>query len=68
MTMYCDKISNIYGSKSKTLYPYEYFQDENSFNNILGTLWIEDLRSSLTNKLPLQPEVDEFKRIIIRNQ
>ena len=38
MTTYRDKTSNVYGSKSKTLYPYEYFQDENSFNKIIGTL------------------------------
>ena len=44
----------------KTLYPYEYFTDENSYNNKLGNLSIQDFRSSLTTKLPTQDEVDDF--------
>ena len=60
MTMSLDKIANVYNVKSKTLYPYEYFKDENSYNNNLGNLSIEDFRSSLTNKLPNQVEVDKF--------
>ena len=62
MTMSLDKMANIYQVKSKTLYPYEYFKDENSYNNKLNNLSIEDFRSSLTSKLPPQSEVDEFKR------
>ena len=41
-------------------------KDENRYNNILGNLSIEDFRSSLTNKLPLQAEVDEFNRSNIK--
>ena len=35
MTMSLDKIANVYQVKSKTLCPYEYFKDENSYNNFL---------------------------------
>ena len=62
MTMSLGKIPNVYGIKSKTLYPYEYLKNENSYNNILGNLPIKDFRSSQRNKLPLQSEVDEFNR------
>ena len=62
MTMSLDKMANVYDIKSKTLYPFEYFKDANSCNNILGNLSIEHFRSSLTNNLSLQAEVDEFKR------
>ena len=58
--MSLDKIANVYNVKSKTLYPYEYFKDENSYYKKLGDLSIEDFRSSLTNKLPTQAEVDNF--------
>ena len=60
MTMSLEKMANIYGVKSKTLYPYEYFKDENSYNNKLGNLSIQDFRSSLTTKLPTQADVDSF--------
>ena len=60
MSMSLDKVAILYGIKSKTLYPYEYFKDENSYNNILGNLSIEDFRSSLTKKWPLQAEDVEF--------
>ena len=62
MTMSLDEKAIIYQIKSKTLYPYEYFKDENSYNNKLNNLSIEDFRLSLTNKLPPQSEVDEFNR------
>ena len=58
--MSLDKIANVYNIKNKTLYPYEYFKDENSYNNKLGNLSIQDFRSSLTTKLPTQDEVDDF--------
>ena len=35
-------------------------EDENSFNNKLGILSIQDFRSSQTTKLPTQDEVDDF--------
>ena len=62
MIMSLDKMVNVYQVKSKTLYPYEYFKDENSYNNKMKNLSIEDFRSSLTKKLPPQSELDEFNR------
>ena len=52
--MSLDKVAKVYNIKNKTLYPYEYFKDENSYNNKLGNLSIQDFRSSLTTKLPTQ--------------
>ena len=60
-TMSLDKMATVYNVKSKTLYPYEYFKDENSYNNKLGNLSIQDFRSSLTTKLPTQADVGSFK-------
>ena len=48
-----NKMTNVYGIKIKTLYPDEYLKDEKSYNNILDNLLLKDIRSSLTNKLPL---------------
>ena len=59
LTMSLDKIAKVYNIK-KTLYPYEHFKDENSYNNKLGNLSIQDFRSSLTTRLPTQDEVDDF--------
>ena len=58
LKMSLDKIAKVYNIKNKTLYPYEYFKDENSYNNKLGNLSIQDFRSSLTINLPTQ--VDYF--------
>ena len=58
--MSLDKIAKVYNIKDKTLYPYEYFKDENSYNTKLGSLSIQDFRSSLTTKLTTQDEVDDF--------
>ena len=67
-----DQMAKIYGCKSKTLYPYEYFGLESlgtttksysskaTYNNIIGNLKIEHFKSSLHNKLPTQEEVDNF--------
>ena len=60
LTMSLEKIAKGYNIKNKTLYPYEYFKGENSCNNKLGNLSIQDFRSSLTTKLPTQDEVDDF--------
>ena len=60
LTMSLDKIAKVYNIKNKTLYPYEYFKDENSYNNKLGNLSIEDFISSLTTKLTTQDKVDDF--------
>ena len=40
-------------------YPYEYFGLD-SYNNLIGNLKIEKLKSSLHKKLPTQEEVDIF--------
>ena len=60
LTMSLDKLAKVYNIKNKTLYPYEKFKDENSYNNKLGNLLIQEFRSSLTTKLPTQDEVDDF--------
>ena len=60
LTMSLDKMAKVYNLNNKTLYPYEYLKDENRYNNKLGNLSIQDLRSSLTTKLPTQDEVDDF--------
>ena len=67
LKMSLDKMAKVYqvtwltdNVKNKTLYPSEYFKDENSNNNKLGNLSIQDFRSSLTNRLPTQDEVDDF--------
>ena len=61
ITMSPDKLANAYNIKSKTLYPYEYFKDGNSYK-VLGNITIEDFRSSLTKDLSTRSEVDEFNR------
>ena len=58
LTMSLDEIAKVYNIKYKTLYPYEYFKDENSYNNKLGNPSIQNFRSSLTTKLPTQDEDD----------
>ena len=61
LTMSRDKMAKVFNVKNKTLYPYEYFKDENSYNNKVGNISIQDFRSSLTTKLLTQDEVDDFK-------
>ena len=66
LAMPLDQMAKIYGCKTKTLYPYEYFgldclgTTTKSYNNLIGNLKIEDFKSSLHNKLPTQEEVDNF--------
>ena len=60
MTMSLDKMAKVYQVKIKILYPYEYFKDENSYNNKLGNLSIQEFRSSLTAKLPTLVDFDNF--------
>ena len=66
LAMPLDQMAKIYGCKTKTLYPYEYFgldslgTTKNSYNNLIGNLKIENFKSSLHNKLPIQEEVDNF--------
>ena len=70
LAMPLDQMPKIYGCKTKTLYAYEYFglDDYDSktangskanYQEVIGNLNIEDLKSSLHNKLPTQ-EVDNF--------
>ena len=54
-----DQIAKIYGCKTKTLYPYEYFGLDD-YQEAIDNLKIEDFKSSLHNKLPTQEEVDNF--------
>ena len=67
-----DQMAKIYGCKTKTLYPYEYFgleplrtttksySSKATYQEAIGNLKIEDFKSSLHNKLPTQEEVDNF--------
>ena len=52
-------MAKIYGCKTKTLYPYEYFGLDD-YQEAIGNLKIEDFKSSLHNKLPTQEGVDNF--------
>ena len=63
LAMPLDQIAKIYGCKTKTLYPYDYFGVDDYVNSI-GNLKREDfnLQSSLSNKLPTQEEVDNFNK------
>ena len=60
LTMSLDKMAKVYNVKNKILFPYEYFEYENSYNNKLGNLSSQDFRASLITKLPTQDEVDDF--------
>ena len=69
-------MAKIYGCKTKTLYPYEYFgldtwgtafglsssTTTKSYQEVIGNPKIEDFKSSLWNKLPIQEEVDIFNK------
>ena len=61
LAMPLDQIATIYGWKTKTLYPYEYFGLD-SYDEVIGNLKIEDFKSSLSNELPTQEEVDIFNK------
>ena len=56
-----DQMAKIYHCKTKTLYPYEHFGLE-SYQGVIGNLNIKDFKSSLSNKLPTQGEVNIFNR------
>ena len=65
LAMPLDQMAKIYGCKTKTLYPYEYFglelySSKATYQEAIGNLKIEDFKSSLHNKLPTQEEVDYF--------
>ena len=59
LAMPLDQMAKIYGCKTKTLYPYEYFGLDD-YQEAIDNLKIEDFKSSLHNKLPTQEEVDNF--------
>ena len=61
LAMPLDQMAKIYGCKTKTLYPYEYFGLD-SYDAIIGNLKKEDFKSSLSNKLPTHEEVDIFNK------
>ena len=56
-----DQMAKIYGYKTKTLYPYEYFGLD-TYQVIIGNLNIENFKSSPSNKLPTQEEVDSCNK------
>ena len=71
LAMPLDKMAKIYGCKTKTLYPYEYFGldtydseaanvSKATYQEVIGNLKIEAFKSSLHNKLPTREEVDNF--------
>ena len=73
LAMPLDQMAKIYGCKTKTFYPYEYFglykydsEDASgskaTYDKAIGNLKIEDFKSSLYNKLPTQEEVDNFNK------
>ena len=74
LAMPLDQMAKIYGCKTKTLNPYEYFGLEScsskttwgtttkSYDEVIGNLKIEDIKSSLHNKLPTQEEADIFNK------
>ena len=64
-------MAKIYGCKTKTLYPYEYFGWDSydseaasgskaTYDEFTGNLKIEDFKSSLSDKLTTQEEVDSL--------
>ena len=61
LAMPLDHMAKIYGCKAKTLYPYEYFGLD-TYQEFIGNLNIENFKSSLSNKLPTQEEVDSFNK------
>ena len=60
LAMSLDRMAKLY-CKTNTLYPYESFGLD-SYINLIGYLNIEDFKSSLSNKLPTQEEVDIFNK------
>ena len=61
LAMPLDQTAKIYGCKTKTLYPYEYFGLD-TYQEVIGNLNIENFKSNLSNKLPTQEEVDSFNK------
>ena len=76
LAMPLDQMAKIYGCKSTALYPYENFgldtwgrasglgspTTTKSYQEVINNLRIEDIKSYLSNKLPIQEEVDIFNK------
>ena len=54
-------MAKIYPCKTKALYPYGHFGLD-SYQEVIGNLNIEAFKSSLSNKLTTQEEVDNFNK------
>ena len=50
LAMPLDQTAKVYGCKTKTLYPYEYFVLD-SYDDVIGNLNVKDFKSSLSKKL-----------------
>ena len=61
LAMPLDQMAKIYHCKTKTLYSYEHCGLD-SYQEDIGNLNIEDFKSSVSNKLPTQEEVDNFNK------
>ena len=63
-----DQMAKIYHCKTKTLYLYEHFGLDSletttrPYQEVIGNLNIEDLKSSLSNNLPRPKKVDNFNK------
>ena len=63
LAMLLDQMAEIYQCKNTTSYPYEHFGlDQPRYQEVISNLNIEDFKSSLSNKLPIQEEVKFFKK------
>ena len=68
LAMPLDQMAKIYRCKTKTLYPYEYFgldtwgTTTKSYQEVRGNVKIEYFKSSISNKLLTQEEVDIFNK------
>ena len=61
LVMPLDQMAKIYGCKTKTLYPYEYFGLDH-YQEVIANLKIDDFKSSLSKKLPTQEEIYSFNK------
>ena len=61
LAMPLDQMAKIYHFKTETLYPYDVFGLD-SYNEVIGNLNKEGFKSSQSNKLPTQEEVDNFNK------
>ena len=59
LAMPLDQMAKIYGCKTETLYPYEYFGLDD-YQEVIGNLKKEDFNCALHNKLTTQGEVNNF--------